>query len=121
MVTFDPTRPIYLQIVEEVKKRAVRGQYSPGSKLPSVRDMSGEMGVNPNTMARAFKHLESEGFVEPRRGLGSYVAESEDLIIQEREHLAMSALERFLDEIGQLKPDERLLQRLRNRQEEEWA
>ena len=40
---FDPTRPIYLQIMEEVKKRAVRGDYSVGEQLPSVRDMASQM------------------------------------------------------------------------------
>ena len=121
MITFDPTRPIYLQIVAEIKKRAVRDEYQAGSKLPSVRDMSSQMGVNPNTMARAFKELEAEGFIEARRGLGSFIAESENLITQERESLAVSALKRFLDEIRQLRPDENLLNRLRERQEEDWT
>ena len=72
---FDPNAPIYLQIIGEIKKRSVRGVYSPGSKLPSVRDMAKAMGVNPNTMARAYAELEREGFVFTRRGQGSFVTE----------------------------------------------
>ena len=48
---FDPTRPIYRQIMEEVRKGTVRGEYAAGAQLPSVRDMALRMGVNPNTMA----------------------------------------------------------------------
>ena len=62
-VDFDPTRPIYHQIIETVKYRA-------GAKLPSVREMAREMGANPNTMARAYMELEREGFVTTHRGEG---------------------------------------------------
>ena len=65
---FDPNRPIYLQIVAEVKKRAVRGQYRLGDQLPSVREMARVMSVNPNTMARAYMELERDGFTYSRRG-----------------------------------------------------
>jgi GntR family transcriptional regulator len=121
MNQFDPTRPIYLQIQEEIKKRAVRGQYAPGTKLPSVREMASEMQVNPNTMARAFQNLEQEGFIESRRGLGSFVPESDGLFANERKRLAQEAHDRFLDEIQQLKPDKELLDWLRNKQEEAWS
>ena len=99
---FDPTRPIYLQIVEEVKKRSVRGQYPPGSKLPSVREMSRAMGVNPNTMSRAYMELERDGFVFARRGQGSFVSEEQNRVEDERQSLADAATERFVSEIREL-------------------
>ena len=99
---FDPTRPIYLQIIEEIKKRAVRAQYGAGEKMPSVRDMAGEMGVNPNTMARAYGELEREGFTFTRRGQGSFLTEDRDRIEAERGRLAEGALARFVGEIEEL-------------------
>ena len=99
---FDPNAPIYLQIIGEIKKRSVRGVYSPGSKLPSVRDMAKEMGVNPNTMARAYAELEREGFVFTRRGQGSFVTEDGKKIGAEKRALAKRAVARFVAEVGEL-------------------
>ena len=99
---FDPNAPIYLQIIGEIKKRSVRGIYSPGSKLPSVRNMARKMGVNPNTMARAYAELEREDFVFTRRGQGSFVTEDGKKIEAERRALAQSAVARFVAEVGEL-------------------
>ena len=99
---FDPNRPIYLQIIEEIKKRAVRGAYPPGAKLPSVREMALQMGVNPNTMARAYSELEREAFVFARRGQGSFVAEEAERVEAERARLAEAAVQRFVTEIREL-------------------
>ena len=57
----DNDRPIYAQIVEKIKLRIISGFYQPGSKLPSVRDLALEAGVNPNTMQKAFAELENSG------------------------------------------------------------
>lgn len=99
---FDPNQPIYLQIIAEIKKRSVRGVYVPGGKLPSVRDMAREMGVNPNTMARAYAELDREGFVFTRRGQGSFVTEKQKTIDAERQKLARKAVARFIAEVGEL-------------------
>lgn len=99
---FDPTRPIYLQIMEEVKKRSVRGQYVAGEQVPSVREMAGEMGVNPNTIARAYMELEREGFLFTKRGQGSFVTEEGDRIEMERRGLADAAMDRFVSEVREL-------------------
>lgn len=101
-VEFDPTRPIYLQIMEAVKKGAVRGEQSPGEQLPSVRDMAATMGVNPNTMARAYQELEREGFVETRRGEGSFVTADPARIDEERRRLAVAASQQFTAQIRDL-------------------
>ena len=99
---FDPNRPIYLQIIEEIKKRTVRGQYLVGTQLPSVREMAREMGVNPNTMARAYMELEREGFVTTHRGEGSFIAADPRRVDQERNRLAASARDRFVEEVREL-------------------
>ena len=96
---FDPTRPIYLQIVEAVKMRTAQGVYRAGGRLPSVREMAAEMGVNPNTLSRAYMELEREGFITTRRGEGSSITRSADRIDSERSALARAARDRFVSEV----------------------
>ena len=59
----DSARPIYLQIIERVQMDIVTGQYQPGDKLPSVRDLAQEAAVNPNTMQKALSELERSGLI----------------------------------------------------------
>ena len=96
---FDPTRPIYLQIIEAVKKRTAQGIYRAGNRLPSVREMAAEMGVNPNTLSRAYMELEREGFITTRRGEGSSITGSAERIDSERAALARAARDRFISEV----------------------
>ncbi|MFC1528784.1 GntR family transcriptional regulator [Candidatus Latescibacterota bacterium] len=98
----DPKRPIYLQIMEEIKKRAVRGEYTSGHKLPSVREMAKSVGVNPNTIARVYMELEREGFIFTRRGQGSFITEEYGRLEEERRKLADAATEQFIRVIGEL-------------------
>ena len=96
---FDPARPIYLQIIEAVKKRTAQGVYRAGDRLPSVREMAAEMGVNPNTLSRAYMELEREGFITTRRGEGSSITGSSERIDSERRALARSARDPFISEV----------------------
>jgi GntR family transcriptional regulator len=66
--------PIYEQIVSQVIFAVAGGDVAPGDLLPSVRDLAGQLVVNPNTVARAFQELERDGVVETRRGLGMAVS-----------------------------------------------
>jgi GntR family transcriptional regulator len=99
---FDPSRPIYQQIVQEVKTRTIRGTYPVGGKLPSVRDLAAEMGVNPNTMSRAYTELERDGFLVTRRGEGSFVVDDQNRIDDERADLLEAAVQRFAAEVNEL-------------------
>ena len=101
-VDFDPTRPIYLQIMEAIKKAAAQGRYPCGGKLPSVRDMAREMRVNPNTMSRAYMELEREGFITTRRGQGSFITADPGRITSEKHALARAARDRFVAEVQSL-------------------
>ena len=56
-------RPIYAQLIEQIKLRIISGFYRPGERLPSVRDMAAEAAVNPNTMQRALSELERDGLL----------------------------------------------------------
>ena len=90
-------RPIYLQLTEQIVQRIVSGQYPPASKLPSVRELAVEAGVNPNTMQRAFAELEREGLVTTNRTAGRIVTEDKEMIENIRGQLAAQKIEEFLE------------------------
>ena len=75
---FNNKEPIYLQIVELVKKNIATGDLVPGEKLPSVREMSKDLGVNPNTLQRSYGELERLGITYTRRGMGSFISEGDN-------------------------------------------
>ncbi len=77
---FDNSKPIYIQLVEELKLRVISGQLAAGSKLDSVRDLAEEAGVNPNTMQRALAELEREQLVYSQRTSGRFVTQDMELI-----------------------------------------
>ncbi len=68
-------RPIYGQIADQVKFAVAAGVLRPGELVPSVRELSRQLVVNPNTVARAYRELQSEGLLEPVRGTGLQVAD----------------------------------------------
>lgn len=70
----DP-RPLYQQIVDEMRRQIVLGQLRPHDALPSVRALATEVRVNPNTVQQAYRELERAGLVYVQRGQGSFVAE----------------------------------------------
>lgn len=76
-VHVDPNAPtpIYLQIVRQVKNAVATGLLAAGDKLPSVRELSQELTINPNTIARAFQELEREGVIDTVRGVGAFVSQ----------------------------------------------
>jgi GntR family transcriptional regulator len=66
--------PIYLQIVQQVRRQIACGELREGEELPSIRALAERLMVNPNTVARAYRELETAGVVTSSRGLGTYVA-----------------------------------------------
>jgi GntR family transcriptional regulator len=108
----DPNRPIYIQIIEEIKRRTARGIYNPGGQIPSVRELAKEIEVNPNTVARAYMELEREGFIFTRRGQGSFITEDSNKIEMEIDKIVESAAVNFLNEIKALNLEETHRQKL---------
>jgi GntR family transcriptional regulator len=97
----DPTSrvPIYRQLMDQVRQGVARGRLKAGMRLPSVRVLSRELVVNPNTIARTYTELEREGVLVTRQGLGVFVAEPQkDLSAAARRERLATALERFLTE-----------------------
>ena len=73
VATGDP-RPIGRQIVDAVRMKIATGELAPGDQLPSVRGLAQQLTINPNTVAKAYAELTTEGWLEPRQGMGLYVS-----------------------------------------------
>lgn len=93
---FDANRPIYLQLMEQLKINIITGVYPPGSKIPSVRDLAMETGVNPNTMQRALTELERENLLYSQRTNGRFVTEDENMIKVLQKNLAEQQIKEFI-------------------------
>jgi GntR family transcriptional regulator len=110
MVEFQSSKPIYMQIVDKLIIDILQGKQKTGEKLPSVRDMAVQMGVNPNTIQRTYSELERMNIVETRRGQGTFVSENGELLHTIRESMQNEIMESFvekLEEIG-IKKDQML-------------
>jgi GntR family transcriptional regulator len=95
-VEFDARIPIYLQIMEKIKKDIVTGQLKRGDKMPSVRVLAGELQVNVNTVQRVYQELEREEVIITQRGIGSFVTEDEKIILKIKRETAYQLLENFV-------------------------
>ncbi len=98
----DSDRPIYAQIVERIQMQIVSGYYSPGGKLPTVRDLAAEAAVNPNTMQKAFAELERSGLIITQRTNGRTVTEDIQLIDKIRNDMAWQHVQVFVDRMKEL-------------------
>ncbi len=93
---FRNDQPIYSQLTQRLTEAIVSGIYAPGEKLPSVRDLAVEAGVNPNTVQRALSELEREGLVFSQRTAGRFVTESENMIVNAKLRIADERVGTFL-------------------------
>ena len=89
-------RPIYQQITEKVVLRIISGYYKPGDRLPSVRELAEEAGVNPNTMQKALSELEGKGLVFSHRTSGRFITEDCEMIEEIKDTIALEKVEEFL-------------------------
>lgn len=93
----DDKLPIYLQIINYLKKDIIAGILKPGDKLPSVRELSAELKVNPNTISRVYQEIEREGITYTQRGMGTYIREDEEMIKRIRKEMADETIKLFLE------------------------
>ena len=99
IATGDP-RPISRQIVDGVRMKIATGELRLGMQLPSVRGLALQLGINPNTVAKAYAELASEGWLESRQGLGLFVAPPRQrLSAHERERRFDEAVSRFVHDV----------------------
>lgn len=88
---FDTSVPIWLQLVDEFTRRIVVGQWRPGEKIPGIRDLAGELKVNPNTVQRALAELDRGGLMRAERTTGRFVTGDATVIDEARFTLAADA------------------------------
>jgi DNA-binding transcriptional regulator YhcF (GntR family) len=99
---FDGSTPIYLQIVNILKGEIAGGAYPPGSRLPSVRDLALEAGVNPNTMQRALAELERCGLVNAQRTAGRFITEDAPHLTQLRYSMSEQIISELVERLRAL-------------------
>jgi len=99
-------RPVYQQIMDQIKRDIALGRLIKNEKLPTVRQLAGQLAINPNTIAKAYRQLEQEGIIVTKAGAGAFVANLDSnlsrsvrkkLISEELERIAVEAYHMQID------------------------
>ncbi|WP_100402252.1 GntR family transcriptional regulator [Bacillus sp. FJAT-42315] len=93
---FKTSKPIYSQIADRIIQQFVRGEIQSGEKLPSVREMAIQSGVNPNTIQRTYGELERMGVVETKRGQGTFMTEQAEMKRKLRVNIQQEMIYQFI-------------------------
>ena len=96
---FDNERPIYIQLVELIRIEIISGKLSPGERIPSVRELSLQLRVNPNTLQKALQELENVGLIYTERTNGKFVTEDKKLIEKIKKELAQIKVNKYLTDM----------------------
>lgn len=94
------SKSVYEQVIDNIKELVMTGVLPEGSKLPSVRELSRQLTINPNTVQKAFKELERDGYIYTVSGRGTFVAKKEDICADEEQIKA--ALTKVVDDFRAL-------------------
>lgn len=92
----DDTRPIWVQLTEDFRRLVVTGVWSPGQRIPSVRELATQLGVNPNTVQRALGELDRTKVTVTERTAGRFVTRDAELLGALRDELAAAATDDFV-------------------------
>jgi GntR family transcriptional regulator len=101
-VDFDARIPIYIQIMDKIKKDIILATLKRGDKMPSVRALASELQVNVNTVQRVYQELEREEVIFTQRGIGSFVTEDEKTIQRIKQEMAYEVLANFIQNMQEL-------------------
>ena len=99
---FDNERPIYLQLVEQLRVAIVSGAYAAGSRLPSVRELAVMAKVNPNTMQKALTELESDRLIFTERTNGKFVTNDQRLLDKIKTELASDLVQKYTSDMAKI-------------------
>lgn len=99
---FKNDRPIYAQILEHMELDILSGKYSPGEKVPSVRELAADAAVNPNTMQRAMAELERRGLVYTERTNGRFITENMGMLQDVKRRIAEEYIGEFADKMKRI-------------------
>lgn len=95
-IDFNTSVPIYLQIIEEFKRKIAIGVLSPGDKIASQRDLAADLRVNANTVQRAYREMEILGLVETLRGQGTFVCQGQGIVERTRREMLSNLVDDFV-------------------------
>ena len=98
----DDDRPIWLQLSQQLTRRIITGVYPPGSRLPPVRELAAQAGVNPNTMQRALAQLEQEGLARADRTAGRLVTRDVQILDAARLREAQAVIQGYFEAMSAL-------------------
>ena len=98
----DDSRPIWIQLVDDFRMRIVTGIWPAGTRIPSVRDLATQAGVNPNTVQRALSRLDADGLTVAERAQGRFVTSDTEAIARARAELARQATDSHIATVRQL-------------------
>lgn len=101
-IELDLSQPIYEQVLAQVRLAIARGEVELGSKISSIREMAHYLKVNPNTIMRAYQELERDQLIETRRGQGTYVTSSLEIVEGIKHQLATTAIQNFINAMKDL-------------------
>ena len=94
--------PIYLQVIDDLKKRIIKEELKPADQLPSTRELAIEYEVNPNTAARIYKEMEQMDICYVERGKGTFISKSENLIPSLRNEVIDELVDNFFEQMSEL-------------------
>ena len=114
---FNQREPVYLQVVRHFKEKVASGELQPGDEMPSRRELANTLGINPNTVQRAFKRMEEENLLYTEGNMPSRVTEDQSILGQVRSELMLDAVENF---ISAVKPIGVTLKEIQDKVEEQY-
>lgn len=100
--TFKGNEPIYLQIIAQFRMSIASGSYPPGTRIPAVRELALEAGVNPNTVQRAFSELERDGLIHAERTSGRFVTDDQQVLHQLKTDLSSATIAQMFHQLAAL-------------------
>ncbi|QEN04618.1 GntR family transcriptional regulator [Thiospirochaeta perfilievii] len=115
MMVFTNDTPIYLQIVNKIKEQLIIGEFKVGEKMPSVREYSKLIKVNPTTIQRVYKELEMEGLIHTKRGMGSFITDDNKLILKMKTEIANKLTDDYIMKMSLIGFDNVKLQKIINK------
>lgn len=105
-------RPVYLQLVEQFKRKIIAGEYEAGDRVPSVRELAADAAVNPNTMQKALAELERTGLMYTQRTSGRFITEDRELIQSLKKEIALEQIDTFIHNMAAIGIDKQEILRL---------
>ena len=99
---FNENEPIYIQVYNHILIQIATGKYPVGEKIPSVRELSINLKINPNTISKALKELENLNIIYAKRGIGNFVSEDENKIRSLKEDILKKITTNFIENLKKL-------------------